>query len=66
MGQGMGRTGYKNRPARHLAFVLADRPNVNLIEKERQAANRARKLAPISVIWPGPSEKPASWWRDAR
>ena len=40
---GQGATGKKNKPAKLLARMLADRPGVNLAEQKRQQANREAK-----------------------
>lgn len=46
---GQGATGKKNKPAKRLARMLADRPGVNLAEQKRQAANREAKKLRIAV-----------------
>lgn len=40
---GQGATGKKNKPAKRLARMLADRPGVAMAEKNRQEFNRQAK-----------------------
>lgn len=62
---GAGPQGRRATKRALLARALRERAGAAEAEKTRQAFNREHKINPPAVIWPGPSEKPASWWRAA-